>query len=239
MTRTEVLSPPTNRHRCVFPPDGTMARPGILPSREFTEFEESSEPSTLSDEALLGRYRDDRRPEDFHELVGRYSGPLGRYLTRYLADPVMAEDVLQDTFLHVHSKCGQYGDGWRVRPWLYAIANHRAIDALRRSSRHARIQLESQAGEDAESLLDRLASDDPGPLETLEARERQRWVRDSIASLPKPMRQVMALVYDRDLSYGEIAELTGVPVGTVRSRLHTAIGRLRHKAERYERAGRR
>ncbi len=192
-----------------------------------------------SDEDLLGRYRDERRPEDFVELVRRHSGELGRYLTRYLGDAALAEDVLQDTFLQVHVKCGLYRIGWPARPWLYTVALHRAVDALRRSRRLPTTRLDpSHEADGPESLVELLARDEPGPLEELQERERQQWVRESLARLPEPLRQTLELVYYRGLSYAEIAGLLGVPPGTVKSRLHGAIARLRAMAERYDRAGR-
>lgn len=219
-------------------PRGTAA-PG--PLADAPGGREGLAPTT--DERLLGRYRDARRPEDFAELYRRYSGELGRYLARYLGDAALAEDVLQDTFLQIHAKCGLYRDGWPARPWLYAVAIHRAVDALRRSRRLPAIRLDAPheaAGDDEPvSLLDALAGDGPGPLEELQEQERQRWVRESVARLPEPMRQVLVLAYCRELPYSEIAELLGVPLGTVKSRLHGAISRLRAMAERHDRAGRR
>jgi RNA polymerase sigma-70 factor (ECF subfamily) len=194
-----------------------------------------------SDEELLARYRDDRRPEDFAELHRRYAGELGRYLARYLGDRALADDVLQETFLRVHAKCALYRDGWPARPWLYAVAIHRAIDALRRARRlpAARLDRPRAGDEPVEpgALIEMVAGPEAGPLEQLQERERRRWVRESLARLPEPMRQVLVLTYDRELSYAEIAGLLGVPLGTVKSRLHCAIARLRAMAERYDRAG--
>jgi RNA polymerase sigma-70 factor (ECF subfamily) len=197
-------------------------------------------PARRSDEELLGRYRDGRRPEDFAELYRRYSGELGRYLARYLGDPALAEDVTQDTFLKVIARCGLYRDGWPARPWLYAVAIHQAVDTLRRTRRLRTVRIDRPCADDESvepgSLLEQLASDGPGPFEALQERERQRWVRASVASLPEPLRQVLVLAYDRELSYAGIAGLLGIPLGTVKSRLHGAIARLRAMAERYERA---
>ncbi len=198
---------------------------------------EPSQPdAATSDEVLLERYRDLRGPDDFNELFRRYAGRLGRYLARYLGDPALAEDVLQDTFLRVYAKCRLYQDGWPVRPWLYAVAVHCAVDALRRSKPYATRGLDepfaSDDGMDFVSPLDVLADDRPGPLEQAHERELGRWVRDCVAKLPEPMRQTLVLAYDEDLSYAEITGRLGVPLGTVKSRLHAAIARLREMAER-------
>lgn len=203
---------------------------------------ERDEPGRLSDEALLARYRDERCPKDFAELHRRYAEKLGRYLSRYIGDPVLAEDVLQDTFLQVHAKCGLYHDGWPARAWLYSVAIHQAIDAGRRSRRFTAIRLDPGHGDDRSvergSLVELLAGAGPGPLEELQEQERQCWVRDSVQRLPGGLRQVLVLAYDQDLTYAEIAELLDIPVGTVKSRLHNAIARLREMAERHDRAGR-
>jgi RNA polymerase sigma-70 factor (ECF subfamily) len=195
-----------------------------------------------SDEELLGRYRDARRPADFTELMRRFSGELGRYLTRYLGDPVLAEDVLQDTFLRVHARCDLYQDGWPARSWLYAVAVHRAIDVERRSRRLRAIR-HGRSCADAEPvelrpLVELLASDEPGPLAELQEQERQLWVRQSVAQLPESLRHALVLVYYQGLSYAQVAGLLGLPLGTVKSRLHSALERLRAMADRYERAGR-
>src|SRR5437899_1424247 len=137
----------------------------------------------VSDEELLTRYRDEGRPEDFNTLVHRYENELYRYLARYLGDPSLAEDVFQSTFLQVHLKRGLYEDGRPVRPWLYSIATHQAIDALRKAGRHATISLDQRGPSTGESdpgaLVDLLVSETPGPLAELQGVERQDWVRAS------------------------------------------------------------
>lgn len=214
--------------------DTSSQSPRLIPA-QTAEFA----PTSDSDEDLLGRYRDGRRAEDFAELFRRYSGELGRYLGRYRGDSALAEDVLQETFLRVHARCDTYRDGWPARSWLYAIASHCAVDTLRRSSRLPTIRLDGPCAADEPvdcgSLLEVLASDEPGPLEELEVRERQRWVRESVARLPEPIRQVLVFAYYQGLTYNEIGERLGIPPGTVKSRLHGAIARLRTMADRVRR----
>src|SRR5437868_15265498 len=105
----------------------------------------------LSDEELMGRYREDARAELFTELVHRYERELYRYLARYLGDPSLADDVFQNTFLQVHLKRGLYENGRPVRPWLYAIATHQAVDMLRKQGRHPTVSLDQRvASEEAD-----------------------------------------------------------------------------------------
>jgi len=195
-----------------------------------------------TDEELMSRYRDDGPETVFTELVHRYERELYRYLTRYLGDPSLADDVFQNTFLQVHLKRGLYENGRPFRPWLYAIATHQAVDALRKAGRHPTVSLdqrvtsnhrESEAG----SLLDLLVNEGIGPLAELQEQERQQWVRDSIERLPDALRQTLILAYHQDLKYREIAEILKIPVGTVKSRLHAALSKLQEMARTANRDG--
>lgn len=189
----------------------------------------------LSDEELLRRYRDTGRTEDFNTLVHRYEHELYRYLVRYTGDRALAEDVFQNTFLQVHLKKGMYEDGRPVRPWLYSIATHQAVDALRKAGRHPTVSLDQRTnqGEEADAgrLVDVLASDAAGPLAELQSEERREWVRSSVARLPETLRQTLLLAYHQDLKYREIAEILKIPVGTVKSRLHAALAKLQQMAQ--------
>src|SRR4051812_16737802 len=189
--------------------------------------------AALSDEELLSRYRESGRTADFDELVRRYERELYRYLVRYLGDAALAEDVFQNTFLQVHLKRELYEQGRPVRPWLYSIATHQAVDALRKAGRHPTISLDqrSDAGEsEPGALVDLLVSDVPGPLSELQGAERRDWVRASVARLPEVLRQTLILAYFQDLKYREIAEVLDIPVGTVKSRLHAALAKLQEMA---------
>ncbi|MFO0959822.1 MAG: sigma-70 family RNA polymerase sigma factor [Isosphaeraceae bacterium] len=186
-----------------------------------------------TDEVLLSRYRESGRPADFNELVRRYERELYRYLARYLGDSSLADDVFQNTFLQVHQKRALYEDGRPVRPWLYSIATHQAVDALRKVGRHPAVSLDQQldGGGEAGSLVDLLVSDTPGPLSDLQERERQEWVRNAVAKLPETLRQTLVMAYYQDMKYREIAEALHIPVGTVKSRLHAALTKLTEMAQ--------
>jgi RNA polymerase sigma-70 factor (ECF subfamily) len=191
--------------------------------------------SPISDEDLFSRYRDSASPDDFNELVRRYERELFRYLTRYLGNPSLAEDVFQNTFLQVHLKRALYEDGRPVRPWLYSIATHQAVDALRKAGRHPTVSLDrrvaSSGGEsDPGSLVDLLVGDESAPLAEMQEQERRAWVTRSIDKLPETLRQTLVLAYYQDLKYREIAEILKIPVGTVKSRLHAALAKLQEMA---------
>lgn len=185
--------------------------------------------NSCPDEELLARFRNGQT-EAFGVLVRRYEQELYGYLRRYLGDADLAEDVFQNTFLQVYSKCNQYEPGRPVRPWLYTIATHQAIDALRRQGRHQALSLDQTLSEEADgevrSLVELLEHRGPGPLDTVQGDERRDLVRASVERLPDFLRQVVLLAYYQGLKYREIAEVLDIPVGTVKSRLHAALIKL-------------
>src|SRR5262245_59864058 len=139
------------------------------PTRHGTEHVSSrTDFAACSDEELLDHFRRGRS-EAFGQLVRRYERELYGYLRRYLGDACLAEDVFQNTFLQVYVKSGQYEPGRPVRPWLYTIATHQAIDALRRHGRHQALSLDegrAEGGEDElANLMDLLESRGPSPVE--------------------------------------------------------------------------
>jgi RNA polymerase sigma-70 factor (ECF subfamily) len=182
-----------------------------------------------TDEDLLLEYRSKGHARTFTELVHRYEKELYGYLLRFLGDASMAEDAFQLTFLQLHLKCDQFMPGRKVRPWLYAIATHQAIDAQRRRRRQRRVGLQSPSrsdGDEVRELLDLLEQRKPGPPAFLEEEEQRQWVRDAICDLPEPLRAAVNLIYFQGLKYREAADVLSIPVGTVKSRLHAAILKL-------------
>lgn len=184
----------------------------------------------------MARYAAQGSDEDFALLIARFESEIFRYLVRYLGNKSLADDVFQDTFLQIHQKRHMYEQGRAVRPWIYSIANHQAIDTLRRVGRHPTQSLSGSASNDSdggsmrnglESLLESTAD---GPLATLQAEERQAWVRRTIDGLPEVLKQTIMLAYYQDMKYREIAEALDVPVGTVKSRLHSALLKIAERA---------
>jgi len=182
-----------------------------------------------SDEQLLIEYQSTESSTVFSELVSRYERELYNYLRRFLSDAAMAEDVFQTTFLQVHLKRDLFELGRKFRPWLYTIATNQAIDAQRRNRRHRRLSLDQSratGGEDVGALMGVVATQDSGPVEAVESLERAEWVRDAVAGLPDPLQNAVKLVYFQGMKYRDAAKVMSVPVGTVKSRLHSAIRRL-------------
>jgi RNA polymerase sigma-70 factor (ECF subfamily) len=184
----------------------------------------------MSDEQLLLAYRSGRADGAFETLVRRYERELYSYLFRYLGDAEMAEDVFQAAFLQVHLKRDQFEEGRSFRPWLYTIATNQSIDAQRRNRRHRILSLdrrgESQEGGEAGPLVDLLVSGEPEAGVNLERDERRQWIRQAVHNLPEQLRGAVILVYYQGIKYREAAEVLGIPVGTVKSRLNAALHKL-------------
>lgn len=190
----------------------------------------ASSDRSMSDEQLLLDYRETGDRQLFDELVHRYEREIYSYLRRYLGDATLAEDVFQLTFLQVHLKCDQFDQERKFRPWLYTIATNQAIDAQRRNKRHRMVSLDAGGSsgdqDDMTSLVRLLTSRQPDPVDELETEERRAWVRDAVDLLPQHLRSAVELVYYQGLKYRETAEILEIPVGTVKSRMHSAVLKL-------------
>ena len=129
----------------------------------------------------------------------------------------------------MHLKRDLFESGRKFRPWLYTIATNQAIDAQRRNRRHKRLSLDQAnraSGEDLGTLMEVVATQEATPYQQAEAGERAEWVRNAVDNLPDPLQSAVRLVYFRGLKYRDAAKVMSVPVGTVKSRLHSAIQRL-------------
>jgi RNA polymerase sigma-70 factor (ECF subfamily) len=182
-----------------------------------------------TDEELLLEYRMTGRPAVFETLVKRYERELYNYLRRFLSNQALAEDAFQATFMQVHLKCHLYDADRKVRPWLYTVATNQAIDIQRRNRRHRLVSLDRPnrvQHDELGSLVDVLSGRDGEPANDLETGERKEWIRRAVAALPEQLQSAVKLVYFRGMKYREAADELAVPVGTVKSRLHSAVKKL-------------
>lgn len=184
--------------------------------------------ATLTDEELLARFRAGDDSAAFESLVHRYERELFSYLRRYLGNAEMAEDVFQATFLQIHLKKEHFEEGRRFRPWLYTIATNQAIDAQRRNRRHRMVSLDHRTGDEGDvgSLVEMLSGCEATADEKMENAEAREWVRGAVEELPDALKSTLLLVYNQGLKYREAADALGIPVGTVKSRLHAALHKL-------------
>ncbi len=181
-----------------------------------------------TDEDLLRRFRVDDDTDAFESLVHRYEQELFSYLRRYCGSAEMAEDVFQATFLQVYLKKENFEDGRRFRPWLYTIATNQAIDAQRRNRRHRMVSIDQRSGgdDDVGALVEMLAGRDQTADDRMADEEAREWVRSAVDDLPESLKGTVLLVYHQGMKYREAADVLGIPVGTVKSRLHSALLKL-------------
>lgn len=146
----------------------------------------------------------------FTRLVERYERPVYNVALRMLRNPEDARDASQSAFLKAYQGLAQYDPQYRFYSWIYRIAINESLNLLRLRRR------------EAGPVDDQRPSDGPGPAESLAEDATQREVADAIDQLKPDYRAVIVLKYVAERSYEEIAEILGIEVKTVRSRLFTA-----------------
>jgi RNA polymerase sigma-70 factor (ECF subfamily) len=179
--------------------------------------------TTPTDESLLEAHLKGDE-EAFTTLVDRYSVELVPFLTRLTGSRAAAEDVFQETFLQIHRSGHTFDLARRFRPWMYTIAVNKGRDWHRRNSRRKALSLSAPMGQgDGVSFVDLLASDIESPDSPLSTAEEASIVKRVVDSLPEHQREIILLSYFQQMSYNQIAETLRIPLGTVKSRLHSAI----------------
>lgn len=157
------------------------------------------------------------------ELYDRFGRPAYSLARRICADDGLAEDVVQEVFLAFWRDPSRYDAAkGRFGTWLLTLVHHKSVDAVRRESAIRRRTV--PAAEDGEEWS---APPGPGADEDAIGSLVAGQVRDALGRLPNEQRQVLALAYYGGYTQREVAALTGVPLGTVKSRMFTGIARLR------------
>ena len=155
----------------------------------------------------------------FREIVLRYQRPVYGLIVRMVRDAGRAEELAQDTFVKAFRALHTYDMGRKFSAWLMTIAHHVAIDELRKGS----LQTEPLEGTfDDGARRDFPDSGSPSPAALAERAQLAQVLQQAIGRLRPEYREVVALRYERDLDYEEIVEITGLPMGTVKSALHRA-----------------
>jgi RNA polymerase sigma-70 factor (ECF subfamily) len=178
-----------------------------------------------TDEQLLDDYRRGDVPA-FRQLIERHHADLIRFLMRLMGDRQAAEDVFQEAFLQVHISADTFDTTRRFKPWLFTIAANKGRDLLRKRSRRQTVDLSAPVGGGSEgrsTYVDLMEIDIPGPETGLDEEERNRLVQQAIDGLSWPLKEILLLAYFQRLSYAQISEELGIPLGTVKSRLHSAV----------------
>jgi len=158
----------------------------------------------------------------FRELVKRFERPVYTLVLRMVQDPGTAEDLAQEVFVKAFRRLGTFDPQWKFSSWLFKIAHNTTIDHLRRGAPET-VPLEAEEGDERGGLAAVLAdgtSEDPGAA--AERRDLGRSLEKAISRLRPDYRQAVLMFYVHGASYQEICEVTGQPLGTVKTNLHRA-----------------
>jgi RNA polymerase sigma-70 factor, ECF subfamily len=159
------------------------------------------------------------REDGFEELVRRYQRPIAAYVYRMVGDYDAALDLTQEVFIKVYGSLTRYRPEYKFSTWIYKIAHNAAVDHLRRNSTREQSLVKQADGEQYDLPVE---SGRLSPEQESEKAERRAEIEAVVRQLPSAYRELILLRHSHDLSYDEIADVTGLPLGTVKNRLFRA-----------------
>ena len=184
-------------------------------------------PAAGSDENLMLAYGSGNAAA-FDELYSRHKGGVYRYLLRHCRNNALADELFQDVWMNAIRVRATYAPTAKFTTWIYTLAHNRLVDHWRATGQARFASIDDDGEGEARDIVDALpsaANDEP------EARalsnELGAQLREALAALPIDQRDAFLLQYEGGLSLVEIAELTGVGMETVKSRLRYATAKLR------------
>lgn len=181
----------------------------------------------LTDAELLTRYNSGDEAA-FRAIVGRYKNSLYAFLRQFLNRRDLVDDVFQETFLQLFTSRDSFDKSRPLRPWLFTIAANKAKDALRKWQRTSAVPIGTMGVSEElsfDDMLNTVTSDNTLPSDELQKNETATRVSRIIGDMPENLREILILAYFQRFSYKQMAEVLSIPIGTVKSRLHTAVGR--------------
>jgi RNA polymerase sigma-70 factor, ECF subfamily len=162
----------------------------------------------------------------FEMIVRRYQQPIVNYVGRMVGERELALDISQDVFLKVYAGLRSYRPQYKFSAWLFKIASNYMIDYWRKKKITARsLDHGFDDGEDGPPI--QVAADEPSVARQYEMGELRGRLEAAIAELPPGLRELFVLRHVNELSYEEMAEIKGIPVGTVKNRVFLAKERLK------------
>jgi len=180
--------------------------------------------STLSDEELIFRFqRDDYTA--FNELVNRYKDKLVNFLFRYTGDRDDAEDYAQDTFLKLYKSKHLYREIAKFSTWFYTIALNTVKTNIKKKSKYQTLSISDYDPENDKDFD--LPDESYNPDDIVNTNIEMEVIQEAINSLNEIFKEVIILRDIEDLEYDEIAKITGLPLGTVKSRINRGREKLK------------
>ncbi len=181
----------------------------------------------LTDEELIKKFQNGD-VWAFEEIVRRYRDRLTNFVYRYVHDRREAEDLVQDTFLKLYQNKHAYKEIAKFSTWIYTIAANLAKTLLRKRKTR-KLMFFSRLGPEDKDLD--LPSKDRTTQEILESEHGEKLIQQAISKLPEHFRIAIILRDVQELSYEEISNIIGKPIGTVKSRINRARLRLQKELE--------
>ena len=172
---------------------------------------------SASDEELARLLQADRK-DALAELMRRYKDPLMSYIFRYIGSLDVAQDVLQEVFIRLYRKRDTYKPCARFSTWIFTIAGNYCRSELRRPWTRFSRPITRQSGSGEEEYLP-LVDSNPTPDRVADSEFKYRYIQQALVQLPPNYREAVILCDVQEFSYEEIAEITGVSEGTVKSRI--------------------
>lgn len=157
--------------------------------------------------------------EAFDILVNRYQDPLTNYIYRFLGDMKECEDLLQETFLRVYRNRHSYRRIAKFSTWLYTIAGNLARSEYRKRKRRRMYSIQS-VNRDDEAYEVEIPDETFSPDKHTESTIQDHYIQEALKQIPEEFREVVVLRDVQQLAYEEIALITGLPMGTVKSRIN-------------------
>jgi len=178
----------------------------------------------ITDEKRMWRVQTQDDENAFAQIVARWEVPIQRLCVRLTGDVHQGQDIAQETFIRVFAKRRDYQAQSKFSTWLWRIAMNLCYDELRRRQRRLESSLEETALEPGERL--ETPATELAPDKSLAARERGELVRRALMQLSETYRAVLVLRHYEDLKFREIADVLGIPEGTVKSRMAEALAQM-------------
>src|SRR5437762_5648076 len=172
----------------------------------------------------------------YDELVRTYSGPIYHVAYRMTGDAAEASDAVQDIFLKIFRNIGGFKGEAALKTWIFKIAFSEILNRLRwwkRRYRYATVSLDDQPNGVGTGAAHTVASSSPTPEQALQSKEQETSIQQALGRLSREHRSIIVLRDIEGFSYNEIADVLGVSIGTVKSRLARARGDLKKSLMRY------
>lgn len=187
-----------------------------------------------TDDYLMKQFQNGDR-DAFTHLVHRHKQNVFRFILSKVKDRELASDLTQDVFVKLFKSAELYQPTGKFRSWLFRMAQNICIDYHRKHQKAAILSLHNQGKADDElNLMDQIEDESTNPEKETEFTELQDVIERAFDSLPEKQRIALVLCQYHGMTYHEIALIQKVPVGTVKSRIHNGLSKVRDFVKEYD-----